>query len=219
MQTIRVIVVDDQSYVRNGIKITIESRHSDLCVVGTAASGEALFELLKTVKTDIVMLDIIMPGGMDGVEAARRLKAGYPELKILAFSSESSEQKIKAMLEAGIDGFIGKLTAAEDEFADAIRSIMQGGNYFGRDIAQIMYNVYVSKKRTAEVTGEFTEQERRVIELCREGLPGKLIADRLCISLSTVNNHKNNIFRKLGINSTAELVKYAMERGIIRIEN
>jgi len=216
---IKVILVDDQSYVRNGVKMSIETRHPDLCVVGLAASGEEFFELLKTVEADIVLLDIVMPGGMDGVEVARRLKTEYPELKILAFSAESSEHKIKAMLETGIDGFIGKLTAGEDELADAMRSIMQGGNYFGRDIAQMMYNVYISKKKTTEVTPEFTEQEKRIIELCREGLPGKLVADRLCISLSTVNNHKNSIFRKLGIYSTAELVKYAMEAGIIRITN
>jgi len=104
-----------------------------------------------------------------------------------------------------------------DMFAEAIRSIMQGVNYFGKDISEIIYSMYVSIKKTTEVTTEFTEQEKRIIELCREGLPGKIVADQLNISLRTVNNHKNNIFRKLGINSTAEMVNYALKMGIIRI--
>jgi len=219
MKNIRIIIVDDQTYVRNGIRMSVETCHQDFCVVGSVASGEEFFKLLKTVEADIVLLDVIMPGGMDGVEVARRLKTDYPELKILAVSAETSVPKLKEMLEAGIDGFIGKLTASDEEFADAICSIMQGGNHFGRDIAQIMYKVFVSKEKTAEVRDEFTEQEKRIINLCREGLPGKLIADRLSLSLSTVNNHKNSIFRKLGINSTAELVKYSLEKGIIRIES
>jgi DNA-binding NarL/FixJ family response regulator len=105
-----------------------------------------------------------------------------------------------------------------DTFAEAIRSIMQGAEYYGKDISEIMYNIYVSKKKTTEVSAEFTPQEKRIIELCREGLPGKLIADRLEISLRTVDNHKQNIFRKLGINNTMEMVQYALKKGIIRIE-
>jgi len=209
------MIVDDLDYVIDGIKTSIENRHPDLCVVGAAMSGKEFFELLKTVEADIVLLDIIMPGGMDGIEVARRLKTERPELKILAFTAETSEKVITRMLEAGIDGFIGKLTAGTDEFAEAIRSIMQGDSYFGKDIARIMYHVYVAKKGTSEVTDEFTEQEKRIIELCREKLPGKLIADRLNISLKTVNNHKTNIFRKLGINSTPEMVQYATKMGII----
>ena len=215
---INVIIVDDLDYVIDGIQMSIENRHSDLCVVGTAKSGKEFFELLKTVEADIVLLDIVMPGGMDGIEVARRLKKERPEMKILAFSAESSQKVVKEMLEAGIDGFIGKLTAGTDEFAEAIRSIMQDINYFGRDISHIMFNTYVSKTGTTEITAEFTEQEKRIIELCREKLPAKLIADRLNISTKTVNNHKNNIFKKLGINSTTEMVQYALKMGIIRME-
>ena len=96
--------------------------------------------------------------------------------------------------------------------------IMQGCEYFGKDISEIIYRIYVSKKGTTQVSQEFTEQEKRIIELCHEGLPGKLIADRLCISLRTVDNHKNHIFRKLGISNTMEMVRYALKNGIIRME-
>ena len=215
---IRVIIVDDQDFFSLGVKTSIENRHPDLCVVGVAASGAEFFELLETVAADIVLLDIMLPD-MSGIDVARRLRTERPELKILVISAENSTPVIEKMLDIGIEGFISKRTGGVDEFAEAIRSIMQGVNYFGKDIAVIIYNMYVSIKKTTEVTAEFTEQEKRIIELCRESLPGKQIADRLSISLSTVNNHKNNIFRKLGINSTAEMVQYALKTGIIRVEN
>ena len=218
MTMIKVIIVDDQDFFSMGVKTAIENRHPDLCVVGEAASGAELFTLLKTTDADIMLLDINLPD-MSGIDIARRLKTERPELKILVISSENSTLVVKEMLDIGVEGFISKRTGGVDMFAEAIRSIMQGVNYFGKDISEIIYNLYVSIKKTTEVTAEFTEQEKRIIELCRESLPGKLIADRLCISLRTVNNHKNNIFRKLGINSTAEMVQYALKHGIIRVES
>ena len=213
---IKVVIVDDQDFFSMGVKTAIESRHPDLCVVGEAASGKELFALLETVDVDLVMLDIMLPD-MNGVDIARRLKTERPELKILVISSENTSFFVKSMLDIGVDGFISKRIGGVDMFAEAIRSIMQGVNYFGKDISEIIYSMYVSIKKTTEVTTEFTEQEKRIIELCREGLPGKIVADQLNISLRTVNNHKNNIFRKLGINSTAEMVNYALKMGIIRI--
>jgi DNA-binding NarL/FixJ family response regulator len=95
---------------------------------------------------------------------------------------------------------------------------MSGFEYFGNDISALIYRIYVSKKRTAEVTPEFTEQEKRIIELCREGLQGKEIATRLHISPCTFDDYKNNIFKKLGINNTLEMVRYALKYGIVTAE-
>jgi len=214
---IKVLIVDDQEFFRMGVRTGIEHRHPDICVVGEAQSGTELFLLLQTVAVDLVLLDIRLPD-MSGVDIARRLKTERPDLNILVLSSEDSVTVIKQMLDIGIEGFISKRHGGVDEYADAIRSIMQGVYYFGKDISGIIYNLYVSIKKTTEVTAEFTDQEKRIIELCRDGLSGKGIADRLYISLRTVNNHKNNIFRKLGINSTAEMVHYALKHGIIRLE-
>ena len=213
---ISVIIVDDHELFRLGIKTAIENRHPDLNIVGEAGTGAELFALLETTAANIVMLDIILPD-MSGVEIARRLKAERPELKILAVSAENSSPVVQEMLEIGIEGFISKRHGGLETFAEAVHSIMQGGDYFGKDISEIIYRIYVSKKKTTEVSNEFTPQEKRIIELCREGLPGKLVADRLNISLSTVNNHKNHIFRKLGITNTMEMVQYAMKYGIIQI--
>ena len=214
---INVIIVDDHELFRLGVKTAIENRHSDLRIVGEAETGDELFALLAEVAADIVLLDIALPD-ISGIDIARRLKNERPEIKILAISSENATAVVQAMLDVGIEGFISKRHGGVDTFAEAIRSIMKGIDYYGTDISEIIYCIYVAKKKTAEVSSEFTKQETRIIELCREGLPGKLIADRLGISISTVNNHKNNIFRKLGISNTMEMVQYAVKNGIIQIE-
>ena len=214
---IKVVIVDDQEFFALGVRTAIECRHPDLCVTGVAATGAELFALLETVSVDILLLDILLPD-INGVEIARRLKSERPELKILAISAENSIPVVTEMLNIGVEGFISKRNGGIDEYADAIRSIINGVNYYGRDISGIIYNLYVSIKKTSEVTAEFTTQEKRIIELCRSNKSGKEIADQLCISLRTVNNHKNNIFRKLGINSTKEMVSIAISNGIIRVE-
>ena len=214
---IKVIIVDDHELFRLGVRMTIENRHPDLRIVGEAASGAELFALLAEVDADILLLDIVLPD-MSGIDIARRLKSERPALKILAISAENTTAVVQAMLEVGIEGFISKRRGGVDTFAEAIRSIMQGIDYYGTDISEIIYCIYIAKKKTAKAMSVFTRQEMRIIELCREGLPGKLIADRLGISISTVNNHKNNIFRKLGITNTMEMVQYAMKNGIIEME-
>ena len=213
----KLIIVDDQDFFTMGVRTAIESRHPDLCVVGEASSGAQLFALLETVAADILLLDICLPD-MSGIDIARTIKTERPGLKILVISSENATSVVKEMLDIGVDGFISKRSGGVDVYAHAIRSIMQGIKYYGKDISEIIYNMYVSIKKTTEVTAEFTKQEKRIIELCRENMSGKQIADHLSISIRTVNNHKNNIFNKLGINSTAEMVQYALKMGIIRVE-
>ena len=214
---IKVIIVDDHELFRLGVRTTIENRHPDLRIVGEAESGAELFALLAEVDADILLLDIGLPD-MSGIEIARRLKSERPAMKILAISAENTSPVVQAMVEIGIQGFISKRHGGIDAFDEAIRSIMQGVDYYGTDISEIIYCIYIAKKKTAEAMSVFTKQEMRIIELCREGLPAKLIADRLGISISTVNNHKNNIFRKLGISNTMEMVQYAMKNGIIEME-
>ena len=207
MKKISVIMVDDHELFRLGLQMAIEGAHPDIVIAGEVSSGAALFELLKTVSTDIVLLDVVMPN-MNGFEVARRLKANYPEIKILAISAENTSSTIAEMLEIGIEGFISKANSNLNTLANAIRSIMDGFDYYGKDIAEVISRIYVIKKRTTQVSEEFSEQEKRILELCHQGLSAKMIADRLCLSPRTVNWHKSNMFRKLGINSTLELVQF-----------
>ena len=215
---INAILVDDHALFRLGVKSALTSSHTDINIIGEADCGKELFRLLETVTPDIILLDIILPD-TTGIEIAEKLRKEKPEIKILAISAENTSDVVKKMLDIGIEGFISKRKGSADEIAEAIRTIMTGLEYYGDDISSIIYKIYVSKKKTAEVTHEFTEREKEIIELCRAGLLSKEIAQRLNISSRTVDNHKSNIFKKLGINNTLEMVQYAIKNGIIRVED
>ena len=214
---INTILVDDHALFRLGVKSSITSEHGDICVVGEADSGNALFRLLQAVTPDIILLDIELPD-TTGVEIARKLRREKPEIKILAISAENTYEVVRAMVDIGIEGFISKRQGGVDDIAKAIRAIMDGYEYFGNDISSIIYRIYVSKKKTAEVTPEFTTREKEIILLCRDGFLSKEVAGRLNISSRTVDNHKSNIFKKLGINNTLEMVQYATRNGIIQMQ-
>jgi DNA-binding NarL/FixJ family response regulator len=154
---------------------------------------------------------------MDGVEIARRLKKEQPKMKIIAVSSKDTMDDVMKMLDIGIEGFISKGQGSVYDIGIAVHNVMQGGKYFGRDIANILSQIYVAKKSTTEVTSEFKDQERSIISLSIEGNSAKMIADCLGLSIRTVEWHKSNIFKKLGINSTTEMVYYALKHRIIQM--
>jgi DNA-binding NarL/FixJ family response regulator len=215
---IKIIVVDDHPLFRKGIKSTFNEINHDIVVIGEAECGEELFKILSYSVPDLILLDINLPD-ISGVEIARRLNKEYPSIKILAVSAENTAETIKAMLDAGINGFISKRKSGTNELAEAIQSVMNGLEYFGRDISAIIYDVFISKKKTTTIPNEFTDREREIILACRDGLLSKEIAVRLGISINTVNTHKKNIFQKLGINNTMEMVQYALKNGIIRVND
>jgi DNA-binding NarL/FixJ family response regulator len=215
---IRAIVVDDHKLFRIGLQAIFNSTHPEISIIAQADCGETLFTMPELPDADIILLDIKMPS-MGGAEIARRLRNKHHAIKILAISGENSTETIQSMLEAGIDGFISKQHGDHDELAQAIRAVTSGVGYFGQDISTIIAGIYIAKKKTATVTTEFTNRERQIITLCRDGLLCKEIAARLNISMSTVNTHKTRIFQKLGINNTMEMVQYAMKNRIISTED
>ena len=213
---IRAILVDDHELFRMGVRAAINEHHPDITIVGEAETGTEFFGLMKTTPADIVLLDIMLPD-TTGIDIALRLRKEYPDIKILAISAENTAEVVQKMLDIGIDGFITKRMGGVDTLAEAIRSVMDGLEYFGEDISNIIYRIYISKKKTEKASSEFTEQERRIIELCQQGMLAKEIAHHLDITPRTVEKHKENIFRKLGINTTVEMVQYALKNGIIKI--
>jgi DNA-binding NarL/FixJ family response regulator len=215
---IHVILVDDHPMFRTGIRMYIESKCDDICVVGEAGSGEELFNLPEVATAQLTLLDIEMPG-MNGIEAARKLKRFYPEMKILAVSALTTNAVVDAMIDVGINGFISKSRGSFESVIEAIRTVDSGYEYFGADISEIIFNIYIATKKTTAITSEFTTQERQIIELCGQGLSARKIAERLFITHRTVEHHKQNIFEKLDIHSTQELIRYAIKNGIIKIES
>jgi len=215
---IKIFVVDDHNLFRVMMKAAFNAGYPDIYMAGEAENGKELFRQLTYTDVDLVLLDINLPD-IWGVEVTRRLRREYPHIKIIAVSGENSTETIHEMIDAGINGFLSKQRSDPDELARAIREVMNDMTYYGRDVLSIMYDVYATKKKTSTLTEEFTDREREILLLSRDGLQYKEIADRLGISASTVNTHKQHIFQKLGINSTTEMVQYALKHKIIKIEN
>lgn len=207
-----IFIVDDHPLFRMGIRLALTGK-LDMKISGEAGSGKELFAALENHTPDIILLDIILPD-ISGLEIAKRIKEEYPEIKILMLSAEKPEVVIEEILKTGVEGYISKSTNTQ-EIKDAIYSVMNGLEYFGRDISKVIYDVVVTKKKQKENMPHFTVRELEIIRLCSEGLLSKEIADRLQISYRTVENHKNNIFKKLGINNSVELVKYAIQQGLL----
>ena len=214
---IKAILVDDHELFRIGVRTAIQERHPDIQIIGEAETGADFFALLRIALPDIVLLDIMLPD-TTGIEIAQRMRQEYPDIKILAISAENTADVVRKMLDIGIEGFLTKRMGGVDTLAEAIRSVMDGFDYFGKDISDIIYRIYTAKTNTKETTIEFTQQEQRIIELCHQGMFAKEIATRLNINSRTVEKHKENIFKKLGINSTHEMLQYALKNGIIRME-
>ena len=208
---IKLIIIDDHFLFRMGTKVTLSNSPLGIEVVAEAASGKELFAVLETTAPDLLLLDIMLPD-MSGVEIAHRVKATRPEIKILLLSAEEPRKVIEQVLEAGVDGYISK-SAEMREIEDAIVSVVNGLEYFGRDISKVIYDLFSSKKKREQEEARFTVREMEIIQLCSQGLLVKEIAKRLDISPCTVKTHKTNIFHKLGINNSVELVKYVMSLG------
>lgn len=208
-----VILVDDHELFRLGIRGSL--RQTDVHIIGEADCGKRLFQLLKQLRPDLIFLDIILPD-MTGIDIARKLRETHPDIRILILSSENTTDTVKDLLQIGIDGFISKRRCNSVELSKAVRVIMEGECYFGRDISTLMYNIVMAKRRTQQGSGpNFTDREAEVIRHSHEGLSAKQIAEVMGISHRTVETHKTHIFKKLGINNTYEMIQYAIKCGII----
>lgn len=215
--TKKLIIVDDHKIVRDGIRAMLMCNKS-FSVVADVASGQELFETIDSHNPDIVVLDIAMPG-MNGVEISEKLCREYPSVRVLILSANASEEWIVSAIKAGAMGFLPK-ECSRDEFIKALNYITKGENYYGESIAAIIYRSYVSilqKKDTPEEPEQLTERESEVLKAFSEGLSFKEIADKLCISVRTVETHKNNILAKLELKNTIDMVKYAIKNGIISL--
>lgn len=210
---INVILVDDHPLMRLGVKASLMAYKGEINVAGEASSADELFSVLPDKEVDVVLLDIQMPG-MSCEDAVRKLKKDFPKVKILVLSSINEDEIIYRLIKVGIDGFVPKTTNIE-KIKTAINNVYSGLSYYGVDITKIMGRN--DHERPSSSIAELTEREKEVIVLCCDGLLSKEIALRLNISHRTVEMHKSNIFKKLGINNTIELLKWSIEHGIVKL--
>ena len=207
---VRLMLVDDHPLMLMGIASMLSGKGIE--IVGTASNGSEALEMVPVLKPDVMMLDIVMPV-MDGIELARRMRALYPDVALLVLSSDSSLASLEVLLNIGIDGFLSKTRDAL-VMLDAAKSVALGYEYYGTDIARLIERISLAKKASESI---FTPRELDVIRFSCMGLQYKEIAERLGIRYLTVVTIKNNIFRKLGINNTVELVVYAIKNELITL--
>lgn len=211
-KSVRIILVDDHPLMRLGIKSSLSS-YDEIVIVAETSSADELFIVLTNTEVDVILLDIQMPGTSCEV-AVRKIKSEYENVKIIILSSQSENDVIFRLLRAGIDGFVTK-TSNVEVIKKAISEVCLGSKYYGTDVLRIIGEGDTSQQDP--IIMELTGREKEVTQLCCDGLLSKEIAQRLNISPRTVEMHKSNIFKKLNVNNTIELLKWAIEHGVVKI--
>lgn len=211
--SIRIIIADDHKFVRNGLRSLIE-KELDIEVLAEADNGRVTVRLALELSPDVVIMDIAMPE-LNGIESTRQIIDALPGTKVIALSMHADKRYVMEMLKAGASGYLLKDNAYE-ELAIAIRTVLSNRTYLSPQVAEIVIGDYVQLARTADGSAFslLSVREREVLQLLAEGASTAQIADRLCISVKTVETYRQNIMEKLKIRSIAELTKYAIREGL-----
>ena len=217
MEKIRVLVVDDHTIVRDGI-CALLALAADIEVVGEAENGREALDKVRQLAPDVVLMDIAMPI-MDGLEATRRIRKEFSKTKVLVLTQYAEKEYIFPVIEAGAQGFISK-AAASSELTSGIRAVYQGDSFLSPVVAKVFVEDYqrgTPGREKGDPYHQLTDREREVLKLVAEGRTTKEIADLLVVSTKTVEGHKTNLMAKLDIHNKADLVKYAIRKGIITV--
>jgi len=213
----KVLLVDDHAIIREGLRSLLE-KQPDMEVVADADDGRKAIELVRELSPDIVIMDVTMPG-LNGIEATRLVAAELPNVKIVALSIHSQRRFVADMLSAGAVGYILK-ECLFDELLQAISVVASGGRYLSPKIAEVVVEDYV--KHLSNISDSplsaLTGREREVLQLVAEGKSTKEIALELHVSTKTIEANRRRIMDKLGVNSIAELTKYAVREGLTTLE-
>ena len=212
MSPLRILIADDHATVRQGLKLLIDSQ-PDMGVVGEAADGHAVLEQAAVLKPDIIVMDIAMPA-MNGLVATRTLKHTQPDVAIVALTRHEDDTFLEELLRAGASGYVLKQSAPM-EFLQAIRAVAAGGVYLDPSMTARVADGLLAG--TSEIPGEprgaISERESEVLRLIAVGYSNKEVAAQLKISVKTVEVHKANAMRKLGLAGRVDIVRYAVLQG------
>jgi NarL family two-component system response regulator LiaR len=206
---IRIVLVDDHRVVTRSLKAYLES-FADLAVVGTAASGEELLEHVDDWKPQVVLQDLLLPGGMDGIEATRRVIARRPEVKVIALTASMDEARMMGVLRSGAAGYVRKDADPETLLA-AVRAVARGKTYIDPAVSsQVLH--------ASAAHDDLTPREREVLRRLALGLSNREIADALCIGEETVKTHVGSVLSKLQVENRAQAIVQALRRGLVTLE-
>jgi two-component system, NarL family, response regulator NreC len=215
MRPLRILIADDHEVMRNGVRALIE-HEPGWQVCGTATNGREAVETAKKLKPEVVILDMTMPE-LDGLEALRQIKRALPNAEVVIFSAYHSEEVIEQLFDAGAKSYIQKSDAGRHLVA-AIKSIAEHKPFFTREISQILFAKFLSSSSGKKQNGQehtVTNRERDVVRLLAQGSSNKEVANSLGISIRTAETHRATLMRKLGLDSLAALVRYAIRNNII----
>jgi two-component system response regulator NreC len=217
MNKIRLLLVDDHQIVRAGLRMLFLAE-KDMEIVGEAGGGAEAITAVADLQPDVVLMDVAMPG-MSGIEATRRIKEASPDTAVIALTMHEDEQYFFEMLNAGASGYVPK-RAAPDDLVSAIRAVSQGQVFLYPSLAKLLVKDFL--QRTEEsglptIAEELTPREREALIAIAEGNTNREIAELLTISVKTVDRHRENIMRKLNLHNRVELVRYAIEKGLIAV--
>jgi len=213
---IKLLLADDHKIVRDGI-VSLLQNEEDLEIIGEAENGEIAIKQVEKLQPDLVIMDINMPV-MDGIKSTAIINEKFPRTKILALTMTNEQEHIKNMIEAGAGGYILK-NSGKTELLNAIKTIIGGGNYFSQEVKDAFLQQMASKKpKHDKIIGEpipLTRREKDVLRLIVEEFTNYEIAEKLFISVRTVDAHRRNLLEKTGARNTAGLVKFAIDNQII----
>ena len=213
MKTLTILLAEDHTVVREGLMAFLATA-KDLQVVGEATTGREAVALARELHPDVVVMDVAMPG-MNGLEATRQIIKSIPSSKVLVLTSYGDDECVTQLLEAGAAGYLLKQTAAAD-LLKAIREVHHGNVFFSPSIAKRLRqqeSEALNGGQPASRPGGLTSREAEVLQLVAEGYANKQIAAELCISIKTVEKHRQQAMNKLNIHDIAGLTRYAMARG------
>jgi len=217
MSKIRILLADDHTLFRQGIK-TLLAAESDMEVVGEAADAAAAADKATELKPDVVLLDIGMPGP-SSFEVARQIRRNRPDTKVVFLTMYDDEDYLVESMEVGANGYILKDSPAS-QLASAVRDVFRGGSYLSpRMLSQLVHD-FRSRVKTTDRLPRFaslTPREKEVLKMLAEGNSVKEVANQLDLSVKTVEAHKFNLMRKLGIHNKAQLVQYAIQKKVIKL--
>ena len=212
MNTISLGIIDDHAVVLDGLK-TMLGTYSHLSVDYTTQHGKDLLEHLETSRPDVLLMDIQMPE-INGIDLCRQVMRSHPDIRIIAFSSFDDSTYVKQIFRSGAKGYLLK-NSDKQTILKAIETVMEGDDFMDENIKRILLQESITGQRRSIFEVPLTKREKEILKLIAEGLSNQEIADKLFISLRTVETHRLNINQKLDVKNTAGLVKEAIKRGLI----
>ena len=223
MKKVRILIADDHSVVRSGIRMVLQSS-PEFTVIAEADDGEEAVELAAKHKPEVVVMDISMPQ-LNGIEATAKMKQNDPNIKVIILTVHADEEYVFQILRAGASGYVLKSAGKKEIFA-AIRSAISGERFFSPGISNLIIEGFINRTKepaarpvvsTGSGKQQLTKREIEVLEYIAQGYTNRKIADTLFLSVRTVNTHRTNLMQKLDIHDTARLVRYAIETGLVKL--